>query len=163
MYFVHSYLHNSRATDSNLLAQALHWNVVHVTSRGAFLNFLSTIGMASHSQATSSSLWDQPCSDAHLAQISQWIADWREVAPFLGLTDVDERTILGYAPDSVPVQRMRMLRTWRQKQGTMATYTSLADAFRLCNKQALVDCLSELLAVEQIRGESGRLSHGRVI
>ena len=123
-----------------------------MTSRGAFLNFMSTIRMASHSQATSS--WDQPCSDAHLAQISQWIPDWRELAPFLGLTKVEEQNILGYALTSVPAQRMEMLRTWNEKQGRKATYSRLADAFRLCNKQALVDCLSELLAVEQIRGES---------
>ena len=112
--------------------------------------------MASHSQATSSSSWDQPCSDAHLAQISQWIPDWRELAPFLGLTDVEEQNIIGYPPTSVPVQRMRMLMTWRQKQRTMATYNRLADALRLCNKEILVDRLSELLAkTEQItRGES---------
>ena len=100
--------------------------------------------MASHSQATSSSSWDQPCSDAHLAQISQWIPDWRELAPFLGLTDVDERTILGYAPDSVPVQRMGMLRTWSQRHGQAATYNRLADAFWRCGRVDLVERVSQL-------------------
>ena len=114
--------------------------------------------MASHRQATSSSWWDQPCSYADLAQISQWIPEWRELAPFLELTDVEEQNILGYPPTSVPVQRTRMLMTWRQRQGSMATYSRLADAFISCNKQGLVDRLSELLATEEIvrgmRGES---------
>ena len=107
-----------------------------------------------HHQGTSTlSSWDRPCSDAHLAQISQWIADWREMAPFLGLTRTDEQNILGYAPNSVPAQRTEMLRTWKQSRGAAATYSRLADAFRQCNKQALVDCVFELLAEDQIRGE----------
>ena len=80
------------------------------------------------------------------------------MAPFLELTDVEEQNILGYPPTSVPVQRTRMLMTWRQRQGSMATYSRLADAFISCNKQGLVDRLSELLATEEIvrgmRGES---------
>lgn len=87
------------------------------------------------------------CSEEHLYQISQLIAEWKEVAPALGLTQQDEVDILGYAPSSVPTQRLHMLRMWRQKNGTAATYQRLADAFRICARQDLVDKISELLHV----------------
>ena len=39
--------------------------------------------------ATAKHGWNQPCSDNHLAVISD-IADWRAVSPFLGLTEAEE-------------------------------------------------------------------------
>ena len=90
------------------------------------------------------SLWKE-CSDEHLHQISQLIAEWKEVAPALGLSQQDEADITGHAPLSVPVQRLHMLRMWRQKNGTAATYQRLADAFRNCARQDLVDKISELI------------------
>ena len=95
------------------------------------------------------SLWNKLCSDEHLHQISQLIAEWREVAPALGLTQPDEVEITGYAPLSVPVQRLHMLRMWRQKNGTAATYRKLADAFRNCARQDLVDKIRELVSAGQ--------------
>ena len=85
------------------------------------------------------------CSDEHLYQISQLIADWKEVAPALRLTQQDEADILGYAPSSVSAQRLYMLRKWREKYGTAATYQRLSDAFRNCARQDLVDKISELV------------------
>ena len=75
-------------------------------------------------------LWNEPCSDSHLVQISKWIPEWKEVAPFLSLSPTDEVDILNYSPHSTQVQRIRMLRTWSQKNGKDATYRRLADAFK---------------------------------
>ena len=50
-----------------------------------------------------------------------------------------------YAPHSLPAQRVEMLRTWRHKLGTAATYSRLADAFSVCGKQDLVDAITELV------------------
>ena len=67
------------------------------------------------------------------------------MAPALGLTRTDEMNIMEYAPHSLPAQRVEMLRTWRHKLGTAATYSRLADAFSVCGKQDLVDAITELV------------------
>ena len=101
-------------------------------------------------------LLDQPCLDSDLVEISQLIHDWREIAPFLGLTQADEQNIIGYAPHSVPVQKITMLRTWGQRHGPAATYSRLANAFRQCGRQDLVERVSVLAD----RRETTRLSIG---
>ena len=87
---------------------------------------------------------NEPCLDSDLFKISQLIHDWREIAPALGLTQADEQVIFGYAPNSVPVQKLTMLRTWRQRHGPHSTYSRLASAFRLCGREDLVERVSEL-------------------
>ena len=89
---------------------------------------------------------DQPCTDAHLSQISEWIPDWKVMAPFLGLTQEDE---LGYVPqDSAagsPAQTgIAMLNVWKEIHGQAATYNRLAEAFRQCDRYDLVERVSEL-------------------
>ena len=106
----------------------------------------------------SPSLWTQPCTDQHLYRMSQLISDWREMAPALGLTRTDEMNIMAYAPHSLPAQRVQMLRTWRHKLGTAATYSRLADAFSQCGKQDLVDAITQL--VTAAAAESGELPCG---
>ena len=101
--------------------------------------------------ATSLSAQDWLCSDVHLAKISQQISDWKGMAPFLGLSETDEQDIITSAPNCAPWQRIAMLRKWRQKLGTAATYRNLANAFRQCGRQDLVDFVSHLLV--ETRGE----------
>ena len=100
------------------------------------------------SQPENPSLWDEPCFDSHLIQISKWIPEWKEVAPFLKLTSVDEVDIFEYCPRSTQAQRIKMLRTWREKHGKNATYNRLAEAFKDCDRQDLVDKLSEFVTKE---------------
>ena len=90
------------------------------------------------------SLWDQLCSDFHLQDISRLIAEWRDIAPALGLTEVEENTVIRDA-HTQPVQRLAMLRTWKKKHGVLATYKSLADAFTRCGRQDLVDIVTDLV------------------
>ena len=91
------------------------------------------------------SLWaDQPCSDLHLYDISRLIAEWRDIAPALGLTEVEENTVMRDAYTQ-PAQRLAMLRTWKKKHGVLATYRSLADAFTRCGRQDLVDIVTDLV------------------
>ena len=95
------------------------------------------------------SLWDQPCGSElhhrdHLHYISLFIAEWRDIAPALGLTEVEENTIMRDA-NTQPAQRLAMLRRWRQKHGELATYRSLADAFTRCDRQDLVDIVTDLV------------------
>ena len=88
------------------------------------------------------------CSEQHLAEISKNIVDWRFVSPYLGLTEADEFAILGANPHSVPAQRIAMLRKWKQKQGTKATYKRLCKVFRKCGSRDLEEKVTELLLAE---------------
>ena len=98
--------------------------------------------------------WDGQCSDQHLYQISQLIAEWREIAPALGLTQSDEVNIVGQAPTSVPAQRIAMLRIWKQKNGAGGTYRKLADVFSKCDRQDIVDEIVQLVT-SVISGAAG--------
>ena len=92
--------------------------------------------------------WNQPCSDRHLAVISKNVDHWRVIAPFLGLTGADESAILESDHHSVPLQRIAMLRKWKQKEGAKATYRRLCRAFDDCERADLVDKVKQLLIAE---------------
>ena len=87
----------------------------------------------------------QPCSEEHLRVIAQKIAIWQGIAPYLALTEVDDANIESHHPS---LQSLAMLRKWKQKLGKKATYKKLADAFRQCERQDLVEMISELLRKE---------------
>ena len=89
--------------------------------------------------------WDEQCSDQHLYQISQHIAEWREIAPALGLTQTDVENIVGQAPFSVPAQRISMLWIWKQKNGAASTYRKLADVLSMCDRQDTIVELDKLV------------------
>ena len=89
---------------------------------------------------------NKPCSEKHLAKISLSISDWRGISPFLDLTEADEQEILGTVPHlSVRSQKIAMLRQWKKRQGTNATYERLCQAFRECEMSDLVEEVQKLL------------------
>ena len=90
--------------------------------------------------------WNKPCTESHLASISVNIADWRAVSPHLGLTEAEETAIQGSHPHSVSAQKIAMLRKWKEKQGTKATYRRLCRVFENCKRADLVDLVKQLLA-----------------
>ena len=91
--------------------------------------------------------WNQPCLEEHLAEIAASIVKWREIAPFLGLTESEEHEILGAVPPlSVLEQKIAMLRLWKKKKGKAATYNRLCRAFRKSKQFDLEDELKEMLA-----------------
>ena len=97
------------------------------------------------------------CSDEHLLVISEKIARWRNIAPYLHLTEAEEVEILESYPQAVPAQRHAMLRKWKQKLGAKATYMELGNVFRSCGRQDLVVKISELLT-EDSSSSSGEAS-----
>ena len=90
--------------------------------------------------------WNQPCLEEHLAEIAASITEWREISPFLGLTEAEEHEILGSAPHSVRSQKIAMLRLWKKKKGKAATYNQLCRAFRKSEQLDLEDKMKEMLA-----------------
>ena len=97
---------------------------------------------AQQEQATG---WNQPCSENHLAVISDAVADWRALSPFLGLTEAEEIAILE-STHSVPARKIAMLRKWKQKHGAEATYKRLCQVLDGCRRADLVDKVKQLLA-----------------
>ena len=94
---------------------------------------------------------EKPCSDEHIVEIAREITNWRLIAPDLGLTAVDEEDIRQNHRDDVPIQRREMLRTWKQKFGSKATYGSLAKAFYKTKRVDLVEKVIALLTEEAAR------------
>ena len=95
-------------------------------------------------QSVSEKSLEEPCSDEHIVEIAREITTWRLIAPHLGLKAVDEEDIL-QNQDDVRIQRREMLRIWRQKLGSKATYSSLAKALYKTERVDLVEKLAELL------------------
>ena len=89
--------------------------------------------------------WNQLCSENHLAIISNAVADWRAVSPFLGLTEAEESDILE-STHSVPARKIAMMRRWKQKEGAKATYKRLCRVFESCKRVDLVDKVKQVLS-----------------
>ena len=85
------------------------------------------------------------CSENHLAIIAQSITSWKQLSPFLGLTQQDEDDIQQDNTRNAE-RKMAMLRRWREKYGDEATYFRLADAFEALKWR---NCISELLDLFQ--------------
>ena len=62
---------------------------------------------------------EQVCPDNHLLELSLVFTDWQTVSPFLGLSETEEEEIEGRA---VKRQRIDILRKWKKKCGSGATY-----------------------------------------
>ena len=88
---------------------------------------------------------DQPCRDDHLSEIALSLTEWQSMAPFLGLSDAEEREI---EEDSRPAKRRKvaMLRRWKEKYGKEATYRKLAKVFWKLERTDLVEELCETLS-----------------
>ena len=82
---------------------------------------------------------DQPCRDDHLSEIALSLTDWQSMAPFLGLTEVDEEEITSRYPHQLIAQKIAMLRNWRQKLGEGATYRELTKVFYRLGKLGLIE------------------------
>ena len=90
---------------------------------------------------------DEPCRDIHLRQLASCITDWKSIAPYLDLTEVDEEEI--QEETRLARQRIGMLRKWKQKFGRKATYRRLEKAFYDCERADLVDKLRNFLLVSE--------------
>ena len=109
------------------------------------MNFVSNMAESSNEQQLPD--WNQPCLEEHLAEIATSIVEWREISPFLGLTEAEEHEILGSIPPlTVLSQKIAMLRLWKKKKGKTATYKRLCIAFKKSNQLGLEDEMKQILA-----------------
>ena len=124
--------------------------IIFIATHSQFGCALTARMACNSAQPTSSNYllgWNQPCLEEHLAEIATSIIKWREISPFLGLTQAEEHEILGAVPPlSVLEQKIAMLRLWKKKKGKAATYNRLCRAFRKSKQLDLEDEMKEILA-----------------
>ena len=82
---------------------------------------------------------DQPCSDDHLSEISLDITDWQFIAPFLELTEFEEREITCMYPNTLSMQNIGMLRKWKSAFAQNATYRTLISVLWKIGKTSLAE------------------------
>ena len=71
----------------------------------------------------SAELLDDPCTNSHLVKLSQSIAEWQDLAPYMQLTLAEERGILTASPQVTPARQCtEMFRIWRERFGEIANY-----------------------------------------
>ena len=88
---------------------------------------------------------DRVISERELAVIAKdHIANWRSLAPFLGLTVAKEEEIVRSNPGDYGMQKRVCLLTWRQMMGVGATYRAFISAAEEAGNQQLADTVREL-------------------
>ena len=88
---------------------------------------------------------DQPCRDECLCELALSIINWQSIAPFLGLTEVEEKEISFLYPNELRRQTVAMLQKWKSKHGKKATYKRLARVFWKLSLTNMVEEICELL------------------
>lgn len=91
---------------------------------------------------------DQPCEDNHLSEVALSLTDWQTMAPFLGLTEMDERAIVCRHQLDLVKQNIAMLRKWKSEFGVEATYRKLAEVLFKLRKCDIVEKLCHILLRE---------------
>jgi hypothetical protein len=71
------------------------------------------------------SLLDSPVTYIHLSDIASKITEWCELAPYLDLSEVEEKDIVDSYPNRPERQRREALRKWKESNGSKATYRKL--------------------------------------
>ena len=90
------------------------------------------------------------CSESHLATIAQSITTWKQLSPFLGLTQQEEDDIQSDNMRNAE-RKIAMMRRWTEKYGDEATYFRLAEAFEALKWR---NCISQLLDLFQQETQS---------
>ena len=103
-------------------------------------------------EGVSRSLLDSPVNDIHLSDIASHITEWRELAPYLDLSEVEEKDIVDTYPDRPKLQRREALRKWKESNGNKATYHKLICILCSQGRASTAQSLKELLV--QPRGTS---------
>ena len=72
---------------------------------------------------------NSPVSDLHVAELASEMKNWEQFVPYLGLTEAEEEEIRRDNPNRYGIQKREVLRKWKAKQGSAATYHQLIIVF----------------------------------
>ena len=103
-------------------------------------------------EGVSRSLLDSPLTDIHLSDIASHITEWQELAPYLDLSEVEEKDVVDMYPNRPKLQRREALRKWKESNGNKATYRRLICILCSQGRVSTAQKLKELLV--QSRGTS---------
>ena len=109
-----------------------HRNIV-IEIRSKYMNSADEVHMANevttpisleeNLSKVPSQLLDSPITDANIIGLSRCIFHWRDLSPYLSLTPEEEsRIVTSFPATSTSRQCIDMLRTWKEKWATNATY-----------------------------------------
>ena len=88
---------------------------------------------------------DVRCSSAHIAKFSEHIEDWEDLAPYFGLTEVEQQEIRASHALQYKIQKRKMLWKWVRKLGEKATYRELIKVLEGAGESVLTSRVKELL------------------
>ena len=91
---------------------------------------------------------DSPVNDIHLSDIASHITEWRELAPYLDLSEVEEKDIVDTYSDRPKLQQREALRKWKESNGHKATYRKLICIFCSQNRVNTAQTLKIILTGE---------------
>lgn len=80
-----------------------------------------------------------------LAKIADEIVDWRNFAPYLGLTPQDVSVIARDMTLSEDAKKKAMMEKWNKKPNVNATYFNLIKACVEAQDKQLAECVCQLL------------------
>ena len=92
-----------------------------------------------------SSALDEMCAPFHIAQISERIDNWEELAPYFNLTLAEEQEIRASHAHQYKLQKRKMLWKWVKKEGKEATYRKLKHVFEQAREALLAAAVEEVL------------------
>ena len=108
-------------------------------------------GLLAHCNVDSS-LMEQTFNDDHLMKLATNLDSCEMLAMFLGMPDTEIKVIMSQG--DVGVQRIKLLKCWKQRCGSMATYKRLVEALLQINRTDLAEKVVALL--QQNHSESNQ-------
>ena len=88
---------------------------------------------------------DRTVGDEHIGELALSLTDWRVMAPFLGVSEIEEREIIRRWPNDRLRQNITMLRRWKEKFARKATFRKLLKVFWQLESVDLVQEVYEML------------------
>ena len=105
----------------------------------------------------SNELLDTEVSDYHIAEIADDLVEWELIAPYLGLTQGEQKEILENNTSCYKLQKLQALRVWRWKSGDKATYRNLSS---ICRSQGFISLAER---IEGYPGSKHQLRNSQIV
>ena len=95
---------------------------------------------------------DSIVSDHHLAEIANNLVDWELLAPYLELTESEQKEIVEDYRGRYKLQKLQALREWKRKSGGKATYRNLGG---ICRNHDLVSLAERIESYQCSQAQPG--------
>ena len=92
---------------------------------------------------------DSTVSDEHIAELAKSMTKWRDLAPFLNLTEAEQEEIVEQHQRDLRLQKREALQKWKEKKGGEATYRRLIVIFCTQGRVDLAEILKGLLLTRE--------------